>query len=66
MLQELKRKNFILEFGVINDGQTPISRPRPRYENNIKVDFVAIGGDDVNWTHFKPDIKYYGILRPRK
>jgi len=41
------------------------ARSRPRYENNIKVDFVAIG-DDVTWTHFKMDIENCGILRPRK
>jgi hypothetical protein len=64
-LHALKRKNSILEFGVINEGKTPILRSRPRYENNIKVDFVAIG-DDVNWTHFKQDIKNYGRLRTRK
>jgi hypothetical protein len=59
MLQELKRRYCILEFGVINNGKAQISRPRPRYENNIKVDFVAIGGDDVSWTHFKRDIKKF-------
>lgn len=65
-MQALNRRNSILDFGAINDGKTSISRPRPRYENNIKVVFVAIGGDDVNLTHFKPDIKNYGRLRPRK
>jgi hypothetical protein len=65
MLQALKRRNCILEFGVINDGKTPISRHRPRYENNMKVHFLARGGDDVNWTRFKPDIKNYVRFRPQ-
>ena len=40
-----------------------ISRLRLRYENNIKIDFVTIEGDGLNWDHFELDIKYYGRLR---
>ena len=66
MLQAWKGRNWIHDSGVVTDGKTTIERPRPRYENDIKVDFVDIGGDDKNSTHFKPDIKNYWRIWPKK
>jgi hypothetical protein len=53
MLQAWNIRNCIHGFVAITDGKTTIARPRPRYESNIKMNFVAKGEDDINWVNFK-------------
>jgi hypothetical protein len=48
MLQAWNTRNCIHGFGAVTDGWTPIARSRARYESNIKMNFIAKGGDDVN------------------
>jgi hypothetical protein len=32
------------------EGKRPLGRRRRRWVDNIKMDFIEIGGDRVNWT----------------
>jgi hypothetical protein len=35
--------------------QTPLGRPRHRWEGNIKMDLKEIGWEDMDWMYFAPD-----------
>jgi hypothetical protein len=37
------------------EGKRPLGRPRPRWENNIKIDFREIGINGVNWIRLARD-----------
>ena len=33
------------------DGKKPLVRSRRRWENNIKMNNIEVGWDDVGWIH---------------
>jgi hypothetical protein len=37
------------------EGRRPLGRPRPRWEDNIKMDLREIGFGDVDWIHWAQD-----------
>jgi hypothetical protein len=37
------------------EGKRPIGRPRRRWVNNIKIDLLQIGWDDVDWIDLAQD-----------
>jgi hypothetical protein len=37
------------------EGKRPLGRPRRRWVDNIMLDFVQVGWDDVNWTDLAQD-----------
>jgi hypothetical protein len=37
------------------EGKRPLGRPRRRWEDNIKMDFRAIGMDGANWIQLAED-----------
>jgi hypothetical protein len=38
-----------------SDGKKPLGRPRHRWEDNIKIDFMEIGIDGANWIRLAQD-----------
>jgi len=37
------------------EGKIAVSRPRRRWENNIRMDLRQIGCEDVDWIHLPQD-----------
>jgi hypothetical protein len=37
------------------EGKIAVSRPRRRWENNIRMDLRQIGYEDVDWIHLPHD-----------
>ena len=37
------------------EGKRPLGRPRPRWEDNIKMDLQEMGGGDGDWTELAQD-----------
>jgi hypothetical protein len=37
------------------EGKRPLGRPRPRWEDNIKMEFREIGMDGANWVRLAQD-----------
>jgi hypothetical protein len=37
------------------EGKRPLGRPRLRWEDNIKMDLQAVGGDYVDWMQLAQD-----------
>ena len=37
------------------EGKRPLRRPRPRWENNIKMDLQEVGGDCGDWMELAQD-----------
>ena len=37
------------------EGKRPLGRPRPRWENNIKVDLQEVGGSCGDWMELAQD-----------
>jgi hypothetical protein len=37
------------------EGKRPLGRPRPRWEDNIKMDLREIGIDRTNWNRLAQD-----------
>ena len=37
------------------DGKRPLGRPRSRWEDNIKMDFMEVGGDPRDWIALTED-----------
>ena len=37
------------------EGKRPFGRPRPRWEDNIKIDFQEVGGSCGDWTELAQD-----------
>ena len=37
------------------EGKRPLGRPRPRWEDNIKMDLQEVGGDRGDWMELAQD-----------
>jgi hypothetical protein len=37
------------------EGKRPVGRPRPRWEDNIKMDVREIGWGGMDWIHLAQD-----------
>jgi hypothetical protein len=37
------------------EGKRPLGRPRCRWEDNIRMDLMEIGCENVDWMHLAPD-----------
>ena len=37
------------------EGKKPLGRPRPRWEDNIKMDLQEVGCEVVDWMHLAQD-----------
>jgi len=37
------------------EGKRPCGRPRHKWEDNIIMDLMEVGGDDVDWVHLAQD-----------
>jgi hypothetical protein len=37
------------------EGKRPLGRPRPRWENNIKMDFQEVGRGGMEWIELAQD-----------
>ena len=37
------------------EGKRPLGRPRPRWEDNIKMDLQEVGGGCVDWMELAQD-----------
>jgi hypothetical protein len=37
------------------EGKRPLGRPKPRWEDNIKMNFREIGIDEANWIGLAQD-----------
>ena len=45
-------------------GKRPLGRPRPRWENNIKIHLQQISINTRNWVDSAQDRNYWRILEP--
>ena len=43
-------------------GKRPLGRPRPAWENNIRMDFKEIGANMRNWVDSAQDKDYRRVL----
>jgi hypothetical protein len=43
-------------------GKRPLGRPRPRWEDNIRMDFKEIGINTRNWVDLTQDKDYWRVL----
>ena len=43
-------------------GKRPLGRPRPRWENNIRMDLKEISINTRNWVESAQDIDYWRAL----
>jgi hypothetical protein len=39
----------------IPEGKTPLGRPRPRWEDNIKMDLQVVWCEDLDWIELAED-----------
>jgi len=37
------------------DGKRPLGRPRPKWENNIKMDLQEVSWDGTDWIYLAQD-----------
>jgi hypothetical protein len=35
-----------------SERKGPLERPRPRWEDNIKIDLKEVGLENIDWTHW--------------
>ena len=52
------------EYGVLLgkfEGNTPPSRPRHRWEDNIKLHLEDSGGEDMKWINLAQDRDYWRL-----
>jgi hypothetical protein len=49
-----KRNAYRLLVGKL-EGRRPLGRPRHRWLDNIRMDLVEVGWDDVDWISLVPD-----------
>jgi hypothetical protein len=44
------------------EGKRPLERPKPRWEDNIKMDFREIRIDGTNWIQLAQDVDLWRIF----
>jgi hypothetical protein len=44
------------------ERKRPLGRPRRRWLNNIRMDFVEVGWSDVDWIGLAQDKDRWGVL----
>jgi hypothetical protein len=44
------------------EGNRPLARPRPRCEDNIKVDFRETGWECMDWVDLAQNVTSNGLL----
>jgi hypothetical protein len=52
----LKKRNAYRLLVGKPEGRRPLGRPRRKWLNNIKMDLIEVGWDDVDWNGLAQDM----------
>ena len=47
------------------EGKRPLGRPRPRWEDNIKIDLQEVGRGSMDWNELAQDRDRWRVMKLR-